>query len=303
VVRGDPEALGARLFDPALTGIVEAGTASDLDALPLPDWDRFPVGEYRYALLTRRGRTLPVAGARGCAYGCGYCPFRVTTRFRERSAASVVAEVRRNRDRYGARGVAFRDPLFNLDRDRVRAIARGLAPLDVRWSAEMRADRLDGSLLEELHGAGLRSLEIGVESADVGMLARERRAPPSRAQIERVVGDAHRLGIRVIANFMLGLPADTEAGMKRTVAWAKRLNTFAVQFTVATPYPGTTLEATAGRVDARLDRHTGFEPVFEHPSISAARLSALREWAYVSYHSRPRYLGRFVLQAAQTLLD
>ncbi len=307
VVRGEPEALGARLFERTLAGVVDAGFVADLDALPFPCWEAFPVRSYRYALLTQRGRTLPVSGVRGCAFACGYCPFRVTSRFRQRAPERIVAEVRRNRERFAARGVAFRDPLFNLDRARVLAIARGLAPLDVRFSAEMRADRLDEALLEALRDAGLRSIEIGVESADVAMLARERRAPPSREQIERVVAVAHRLGVRVIANFMLGLPDDTETSIRRTVAWAKRLNTFAVQFTVATPYPGTSLEERVAErlVEPRSHRHTGWEPVFEHPSLSRDRLRELREWAYVSYHARPRYLGHSARahQPARALLD
>jgi len=305
VIRGEPEALGARLFDPALAGIVDAGFVEDLDALPFPDWSGFPISSYRYALLTQRGATLPVGGSRGCAYGCGYCPFRATAPFRQRRPERVVEEVRRLRERHGVRGIAFRDPLFNLDRDRVQYLAQGLSPLDVRFSAEMRADRLDVGLLAELRDAGLRSLELGVESVNLGMLARESRKPPPISQIERVVSAAHGMGVRVIANFMLGLPEDSESAIRETVAWAKRLNTFAVQFTVATPYPGTTLEARVnGGVLAReADDYTGWEPLFDHPTLGRQRLRELREWAYVSYHARPRYLAGFARQAARALLD
>lgn len=305
VVRGEPEALGARLFSRALSGVVEAGFVDDLDTLPFPAWDAFPIARYRYALLAGRGRTLPVSSARGCAYGCGYCPFRATAPFRERRAARVVEEVRRLKERHGVRAIAFRDPLFNLDRERARAIARGLAPLDVRFSAEMRADRLDAALLEELRDAGLRSLEMGVESVDVGMLAKEKRRPPALREIERAVETAHRLGVRVIANFLFGLPDDREETIRETVAWAKRLNTFAVQFTVATPYPGTTLAARVADelVALRPERFTGWEPLYAHPTLSADRLRALREWAYVSYHARPRYVASFARQATRAFLD
>jgi len=305
VVKGEAEALGARLADRTLAGVIDAGYVADLDDLPFPDWSPFPVARYRYALLTHRGPTLPVSGARGCAYGCGYCPFRVTAPFRERRPERIVEEVRAMIAEHGVRAVAFRDPLFNFDEGRVRALARGLRGLDVRFSAEMRADRLDEPLLRELEDAGLRSVELGVESVDRAMLAREHRKPPTAEQIEHVVEAAHRLGVRVIANFLLGLPDDDEASIRATVAWAKRLNPFAVQFTVATPYPGTTLEA---RVRDRLttvrpDRYTGWEPVFSHPRLGAERLAALREWAYVSYHARPRYVARFARHAARSLLD
>ena len=305
VVTGEPESLGAALLDPALRGVVDAGFVADLDALPFPDWTAFPVAKYRYAMLSHRGPTLPVSGVRGCAFGCGYCPFRVTAPFRQRDPSRVAREVAHLVERHGARAIAFRDPLFNLDRDRVRALARELQPLNVRFSAEMRADRLDEELLAELRDAGLRSVEVGVESVDREMLARERRSPPTHEQIERVVDAAHRLGVRVIANFIFGLPDDDEPTIRATVAWAKRLNPFAVQFTVATPYPGTTLETRVRDrlTDVRPDRYTGWQPVFDHPRLPAERLSALREWAYVSYHARPRYVARFLRHAAGSLLD
>jgi radical SAM superfamily enzyme YgiQ (UPF0313 family) len=301
VVVGEPEALGADLLE--AEGVTPAGQVDDLDALPWPDWDGFDVRRYRYAFLSRRTPTLPVGSARGCAYGCGYCPWRVTAAFRERDPAEVGAEVARLRERWGVRAVAFRDPLFNLRPERVRALAAHLSPLDVRFSAEMRADRLDESLLLTLWRAGLRSLEIGVESVNRDMLTREKRRPPDAAQVERVVEVAQRLGVRVICNYVLGLPEDDEESIRATVAWAKRLDSFAVQFTVATPYPGTTLEP---RLRARMlpvaeSDLTGFRPTFRHAALSPERLGELREWAYLTYHFRPRYAWRFARHAAAAL--
>lgn len=308
VLVGEPEGASDELWREVLEGsargVVEVGSVADLDTLPFPDWSGFPRERYRYALLSRRGPTLPIQSARGCPYGCGYCPWRVTASFRERDPDRVVAEARHDRDVHGARALAFRDPLFNLDEDRVRAIAGGLAPLGLTWSAEMRADRLDRGLLAVLARAGLRSLELGVESADRDLLGRERRKPPSHEQIERVVGDARALGIRVICNYVLGLPGDTERSMRETVRWAKSLNSFAVQFTIATPYPGTSLEPRSRLpVLQRPERLTGFRATELEGSLPPAKLEELREWAYVSYHFRPRYVASFVSQAARAMLD
>ncbi len=308
VLVGEPEGAPAEVWADVIggsaRGVLDVGTVNDLDALPFPDWAGFPRERYRYALLSRRGPTLPIQSARGCPYGCGYCPWRVTAAFRQRDPDLVVAEARGNRDRFGARALAFRDPLFNLDADRVRAIARGLAPLGLTWSAEMRADRLDRELLEILAASGLRSLELGVESFDRELLGRERRKPPSHAQIERVVREARELGIRVICNYVLGLPGDTESSMRETVRWAKTLNSFAVQFTVATPYPGTSLEPRSRLpVLQAPEKLTGFRASNLEGALPAAKLDELREWAYVSYHFRPRYVAAFVTQAARAMLD
>lgn len=303
VVRGEPEVLGAALLD--ARGITDVGEADDLDRLPWPDWSPFAVQRFRYAMLTRRGPTLPIQSARGCPYGCGYCPWRVTSSFRERDPDAVVAEASYLRARFGARALAFRDPMFNVRPDRVRALAKGLRPLDLRWSAEMRADRLDASLLDVLADAGLRSLEIGVESADVAMLEKEKRMPPDLARIEEVVRHASRRGVRVICNYVLGLPGDTRASIEATLALAERLGSFAVQFTTATPYPGTTLETHAKDVmrSRKLDVLTGFRSTWQHPTLSSEELAALREHSYVRYHFRPSYVLGFAKQAARALLD
>ncbi|MBX3271920.1 MAG: radical SAM protein [Sandaracinaceae bacterium] len=302
VVVGEPEALGAALLDTP-DGVVRAGDAPDLDALPFPDWSAFDVAGFRYAFLGFSAPTLPIGSARGCAYGCGYCPWRVTARFRERDPERVGREVAHQVARHDARGFAFRDPLFNLDRDRTLALARALAPHGVRFSAEMRADRLDPALLDALARAGLRSLEIGVESSDRALLAKERRNPPEARVIEEVVRVAQRRGVRVICNFILGLPDDDEASMRRTLAWARRLDSFAVQFTVATPYPGTRLADQVRALPLAPDAHTGFAPTFRHPRLGGAELTTLREHAYVQHYFRPRYAARFLRHAVPALLE
>jgi radical SAM superfamily enzyme YgiQ (UPF0313 family) len=167
----------------------------------------------------------------------------------------------------------------------------------------MRADRLDYALLRTMHRGGLRSLELGVESVNRALLIQEKRKPPTEEQIERVVREAASLGIRVICNFVLGLPGDSLEGMKETIAWAKELNSFAVQFTVATPYPGTSLAQKRATslpvVDANM---TGFTATQLEGGVSPEALAALREWAYVSYHFRPRFIAGFVPQLVRALV-
>lgn len=293
-VRGEPEAMGIRLFDRDLKGVVEAGSVADLDTLPWPQWKAFPVQTYRYAMLSSDKPTLPVLGMRGCAYRCGYCPYPVTAAYRLRQPQAILDEIQHLKQTYAVGAIAFRDPLLNANRNRLVQIARGIAPLGLCFSAEMRPDHLDSDLLELLHDSGLRCLQLGVESLDHSLLTGLDRRPSRLIHTERVIRRAEQLGIRVIANFILGLPDDTEAGMRATVAYAKQLNTYAVQFTVATPYPGTAMTSSLSSAmhTAQPDAFTGWEPVFEHPSMSSDAIRKLREWAYVSYHFRPRYLWR-----------
>ncbi|QQR89855.1 MAG: B12-binding domain-containing radical SAM protein [Myxococcales bacterium] len=296
VICGEAEALGHQLFDKNRTGVIEAGEVKELSKLPLPDWSMFPRKHYRYAGLAAKGQVLPVLGMRGCAFRCNYCPYPVTASYRLRPVSDVVDEVRFLKKHYGVRGIAFRDPLFNASRQRLAAFIEQLKGLQIHYSAEMRADRLDIETLDKLYDSGLRSLQIGIESADASFATSLNRDVPDLTQIKKLVHHAEKIGIRVIANYILGLPNDTEARMKQSIDFAKKLNSFAVQFTVATPYPKTQLAAAVkDKVHAKPGpAFSGWEPTFVHPQIETHTLKTMREKAYISYHFRVAYLLHFV---------
>ena len=180
-------------------------------------------------------------GSRGCPYTCNYCPYLVNSQYRVRSAESVVDEIRYLVSKYNIHGISFRDPNLTFDQQRAHEFAELLLKhnLNIRWGMEARTDRLTPDLIKLLHRSGLRSIEIGVESSNHEVLRHNKRKAIDKSQQELIIKKCHKLGIRVIANYTLGLPHDTADGILDTIKYAKRLNTFAIQFTVTTPYPGT----------------------------------------------------------------
>lgn len=279
-------------------GIVSAGFVQDLDSLPYPTWDQFNIRRFRYQIITGRGITLPMLGSRGCPYTCNYCPYLVNSKYRVRSVESVVDEIKYLVGKYGIRGISFRDPNLTFDKKRAHDFAELLLQrnLDIRWGMEARTDRLDPDLLALLHRSGLRSLEVGVESSNEQTLKSNLRKAIPKTQQELVINHCHKLGIRVIANYTLGLPNDTVQGILDTIHYAKKLNTFAIQFTVTTPYPGTQFYHNVRNLifDWDWEHFNGWTSVYRHPNIPSEELHRLREFAYVSYHLRPRYVWRFL---------
>ena len=280
------------------TGNVSAGFVKDLDSLPFPKWDQFSIRRYRYQIVTSQGITLPMLGSRGCPYTCNYCPYLVNSSYRVRSPGNIVDEIEYLVKDYGIRGITFRDPNLTFDRARAWEFAETLLSrrLSVRWSMEARTDRLDTALVDLLYRAGLRSVEVGVESSNEGTLKRNRRKAIPKGHQEQIIAHCQRRGIRVIANYTLGLPNDTVDGILDTIRYAKSLNTFAIQFTVTTPYPGTQFYENVKHLLSERDweRFNGWTSVYQHPSISSEELHRLREYAYVTYHLRPRYVWRFL---------
>ncbi len=279
-------------------GLVSAGFVQDLNVLPFPTWDQFDTRRFRYHIITKKGITLPMLGSRGCPYACNYCPYLVNSRYRVRTPENIVDEIAFLVGRYNIRGITFRDPNMTFDRARAQEFAELILRrnLSVRWSMEARTDRLDPELIHVLHRAGLRSVEVGVESSNGVMLRGNRRKAIPKAHQEEVINFCHKLGIRVIANYTLGLPNDTVDGIHDTIRYAKKLNTFAIQFTVTTPYPGTEFYRKVRHLIFERDweRFNGWTSVFHHPRITSEELHRLREFAYVSYHLRPRYVWKFL---------
>ncbi len=279
-------------------GVVSAGFVQNLDKLPFPVWDQFATEKFRYQIVTGRGITLPLLGSRGCPYTCNYCPYLVNSKYRVRSSENIVEEIAYLVRRYGIRGISFRDPNFTFNQKRASEFAELLLKrnLNVRWGIEARTDRLDKGLIDVLHRAGLRSVEVGVESFSEQTLKGNLRKAIPKSQQELVIEHCHRLGIRVIANYTLGLPNDTVDGIMDTIRYAKKLNTFAIQFTVTTPYPGTQFYRNVKHsiFEQDWENFNGWTSVFRHPAIRTEDLHRLREFAYVSYHLRPRYVWRFL---------
>lgn len=279
-------------------GVISAGFVEDLDSLPFPKWEQFDIRKFRYQIITNKGITLPMLGSRGCPYTCNYCPYLVNSCYRVRSAESIVDEIRYLSAKYDIRGISFRDPNLTFNKKRAHEFADLLLRynLDIRWSMEARTDRLDPDLIQLLYRAGLRSIEIGVESSNKQLLRENRRKAIPSAQQESVIDCCHKLGIRVIANYTLGLPHDTVEGIRETIRYAKKLNTFAIQFTVTTPYPGTQFYESVRKdiFEKDWEKFNGWTSVFRHAAVSPEDLHRLREFAYVSYHLRPRYVWRFL---------
>lgn len=300
VVQSEIENLAPQLAKGQIpAGIVDAGFVSDLNGLPFPTWDQFNIRRYKYSIITARGITLPMLSSRGCPYTCGYCPYLVNSRYRVRRAENVVDEIEYLVKRFGIRGISFRDPMFTFHGSRTMDIAQRILSkgLNIRFGIETRTDKLDEEQLRLLHRAGLRSLEIGIESFDEGILLENLRKAPGKEQQEKIIDLCHRLGIRVIANYILGLSNDTVAGVYNTIGYAKKLNTFAIQFTVTTPYPGTLLYKSLQEhiFEEDWEKFNGWTNVYTHPTMTSEELHRLREEAYVTYHLRPRYVWRFLI--------
>jgi len=262
----------------------------NLDDLPLPRHDLLPLSKYRAPMI--RGPYSFVVTSRGCPAGCRFCIKHVSngSAVRFRSPESVLEEIEQL-VALGVYEIHMYADLFTVNREHVVGICEGLLQrgLKIRWMCNSRVDFVDEELLRLMARAGCWMIAWGLESGDEGMLKRMNKGI-SPEQAEQALRWSKAAGIMNWGYFIIGLPGETEASIRKTIDYAKRLPLDLVLFHIAAPHPGTpfffeVVEQGWFRPGTRweevdMDRST----VLDYPGLSAEELErwarvAFREWS------------------------
>ncbi len=214
----------------------------DLDALPFPARDLYPWDHYHepnYLALP----WITLISSRGCPFRCIYCLWPQTMyghRYRTRSPRNVVDEIEECVKRYRPGEFFFDDDTFALSKRHVLGICEGIVGrgLDILWSCMGRVDTVDREMLEAMRRAGCRKIKFGVETGSRAIMKTIKKG----IDLD-LVADRFRLakecGLEVHGTFMIGLPGETRETIRETIDLARRLPNDSLQFSIATPFPGT----------------------------------------------------------------
>jgi anaerobic magnesium-protoporphyrin IX monomethyl ester cyclase len=221
------------------------GFLTDLDALapPMSALDLFDPAWYGAA------EPIPPSGllsSRGCPAACTFCSNNVTgRRFRYRSPAAIVDEIRDLQRRFGPRASAFSflDDSFAVGRRRMGELCAALRSLrpPVAWTCTAHPAHLDRETLRDMKAAGCGGIDLGIESGDPGMLLRIGKGV-TVARVLDVLGWCRELGIHTIVNLMFGWPDETDTELEATMRLMAQAAPLAGGFNargVLVPYPGT----------------------------------------------------------------
>ncbi len=297
IVRGECEKLLWSLDDvmSATTRSVDIGSVKELDHLPFPDWSLFDPSKFRIGYDFTRFPTGLIQQSRGCTFTCNYCPYIVlenATRFR--SPESVYDEMRHGIQTYGFRSFKFRDPLFGLDRKRALRVAELITrlPKKIEFSIESRIDMLKPDTLRALRDAGLTSITVGIETPDEGTLRQYKRAPIKDDRQREFVALCRGMGIRTVAGFMIGFPADTEQSIKFVLNYAKQVNPTFANFNIVTPYPGTEFFQQVKDQIAEFDftKYNVYTPLMKYEHLTHERVQYWHAKCFMRYFFRWEWL-------------
>ena len=282
-----------------LTGIIDVKEKVDLDSLPHPELEGFPISEYGYYPAIKAKPFFALQASLGCPYSCSY--YCVYGKFQGpiiimRSPKKVVEDIIYLKNKYGINGIQFRDPTFGLKKGYIEEFCNELGKSNVKieWGIETRIDLLDKSKLKMMFKAGLRNLNIGIETVDPEIAKKNKRLLININHQEELVNYCKKIGIKISAFYIFGYENDTEKTMQITLDYAKKLNTFLARFSVCTPYPGTDFYAALEKEnrisDYDFEKYTQFNPLIKHKMLSHQKIKQMLSKAYKEYYFRPRYL-------------
>jgi radical SAM superfamily enzyme YgiQ (UPF0313 family) len=262
-----------RGHDGAVVRNANAPLLADLDALPYPAYDLYPIGEVDTTMA-------PVEAGRGCPYGCTFCSTNVyfNRRYRIKSPGRLAAEMCHLQREHGFTDFDLVHDMLTVDRRWMREFARVLIDggHTLRWGCSARVDRVDDELLAEMSAAGCVGVFFGVETGSQRMQS----VVLKRLKVDRVLPVMRSCVDHELAptgSFITGFPEETLDDALASFTMALDIVRLSprtrVQMHVLAPLVGSPMYEQH-RDDLRFDGHSSDMSLF---LLGAEELATVRE--------------------------
>ncbi len=234
----------AYLHDGKIVRTADRKQIGNLDDLPYPAWDMFPMEVYLANPVVGVGKDIDIISSRGCPFGCRYCYRLFGRKFRGRSAEHIVGEMAALKRNYDVDFISFQDDCFVVDKKRVFEVCdlidrHGLSR-SLRWSCTGRVTMCDKDMLQRMRACGCVSVSYGIESGSEEILkAMDKGA--SLEQAKEAIRNTRQTGMRSPVSFMIGYPGETRRTVMETVEFCREMNIPLTSLMFTCPYPGTVL--------------------------------------------------------------
>lgn len=247
---------------------VKVDFIATVDDLPLPAYDLVDMERYfhlqanGYSPRTREWgrRAVSIITSRGCPHRCVFCSIHATMGYRWR--AHGMDYLRRHlallRDRYRIDFIHFDDDNLTHDPERFDGLLDLLLEFEPRlaWDTPngVRGDGWNFERVRRTKDSGCQYLAVAIESGVQRVLDQVVRKRLDLMQVDGLMADARRVGLRLMAFYVVGLPGETLAEVEATFTYAlDRYRRFGVWpgVSLAVALPGTELHETATREGLR----------------------------------------------------
>ena len=302
------------------------------DDLPGIAWDLLPkLSEYRTAgwhSWSNNSDKQPFAAlytSLGCPYKCSFCMINIINRtnndenissqnsntFRWWSPEFIIKQFDYIA-KQGVKNVKIADELFVLNPNHFMKICDLLIERNYGFNiwAYSRIDTCKPQYLEKLKKAGVNWLGLGIENPDTVLRKEVHKDSYKEVKIIDVINGIRDSGINVAANYIFGLPEDSEKSLKFTYDFAQETNSEMVNFYSAMAYPGSPLFLEARKNGIELpSTYSGYsQHSYDTLNLSTTKLSAgqilkFRDEAWMKYHTNEKYLNLIKEKFGQKAVD
>jgi len=226
-------------------GINIGKPVKNLDSLPLPAWDLFPMDIYttnkKVLDMNDNDKFLMITSSRGCPNKCTFC-YRMENGLRLRNMDRVVDEIKLLNKKYGVTYFEFADEFFSLSKNRLIDFNNSVDNLDIKYWCASRVKGVTEDILTIMKAGGCRFINYGFESMDNSVLKEMRKNTTSQDN-ENAAKLTKNAEIPFGVNMIWGFSNDTISSLWKSVDFIKKYNSPFQCRTIrpVTPYPGSQL--------------------------------------------------------------
>jgi anaerobic magnesium-protoporphyrin IX monomethyl ester cyclase len=262
----------------------------DIDALPLPAYDKLPIGKY-YSASTNK-TYMKLFTTRGCPYDCNFCASAPQMKYRWLSNDNVIKHLDTLVNKLGVQWVEFMDLTFTVSKKRTIEMCDAIIQSGITfdWGCETRADKIDEELVLKMKEAGCKKITFGVEAGSE-KIRNQTGKRISNATFKTAFDMCRKHGIKTMANFIFGHPNETAEDMMETISFARELKPFNVLFLRMVPLPDVEVYAQGvknGEVDAdvwiKYMKGEIGHPIYYPSTISKSEMDRLYNRAYLRFY-------------------
>jgi radical SAM superfamily enzyme YgiQ (UPF0313 family) len=160
---------------------------------------------------------------------------------------------------------------------------------------------LDYDTIKSFKDNGLRLFLVGYESGNDDILTRIKKGV-TMDEMRRFTKSCHQADVVIHGTFILGLPVETQQSIQNTINFAKELDVFSLQVSLAAPYPGTELYEMAKqngwfvkKDKTDLVESDGLQQsTLEYPGLSKDKIFEEVDRFYRTYYLRPKPILRII---------
>ena len=268
----------------------------------------------------------------GCQFGCNFCMINIINRNDndEIGVASNYSKMRfwspdfiiKEFDKLikmGVRTIRIVDEMFLLNPKYYIPLCEKLAERNkddsLRIWSYSRIDTVKRpEILELVRKAGIKWLALGIESGDKAVRLEVDKGKFEDVDVQKVIDRVHQADINVMANYIYGLPGDTNETIKKTFELSLKLCTAGWNTYGAMALPGSYLYKKALEDGVKLpDSYEGYSfhsyETLPLPTetLSAKEVITLRDEAFDKYHNHKPFLNliekKFGKKAAENIVE